>query len=112
MTKDIVQYKGYYARVQYDCKERVLYGKIEGIDDLVTFESDSAKTIDRSFREAVDDYLRTCKSIGKSPERLFSGVFNVRISPELHKALTARAFQDGDKLNGAVEKAIRLYLAS
>ena len=40
-----------------------MYGKIEGIDDLVTFESDSAKEIEKEFHYAVDDWLKFKKEI-------------------------------------------------
>lgn len=42
-------YKGYYTLIHFDSEDKVLYGKIEGIDDLVTFESDSAKKLKRNF---------------------------------------------------------------
>ena len=29
-------YKGYYTLIHFDSEDKVLYGKIEGIDDLVT----------------------------------------------------------------------------
>ena len=50
-------YKGYYTLIHFDSEDKVLYGKIEGIDDLVTFESDSAKEIEKEFHDAVDDWL-------------------------------------------------------
>lgn len=50
-------YKGYYTLIHFDSEDKVLYGEIEGIDDLVTFESDSAKDIEKEFHDAVDDWL-------------------------------------------------------
>ena len=56
-------YKGYYTLIHFDSEDKVLYGKIEGIDDLVTFESDSAKEIEKEFHEAVDDWLEFRKEL-------------------------------------------------
>jgi hypothetical protein len=33
LNKDVLLYKGYYTRVQYDCESKVLYGVLEGIND-------------------------------------------------------------------------------
>ena len=56
-------YKGYYTLIHFDSEDKVLYGKIEGIDDLVTFESDSAKEIEKEFHYAVDDWLEFRKEL-------------------------------------------------
>ena len=56
-------YKGYYTLIHFDSEDKVLYGKIEGIDDLVTFESDSAKEIEKEFHDAVDDWLEFRKEL-------------------------------------------------
>ena len=45
---DKLTYKGYYTEIHYSEEDQVLFGKIEGIADMVNFESDSAKTIERS----------------------------------------------------------------
>ena len=36
--------------------------------------------------QGVEDYLVLCKEAGKEPQKTFKGSFNIRISPELHKA--------------------------
>ena len=54
--------------IEFEAEDKVLYGKIEGIDDLVTFESDSAKEIEKEFHEAVDDWLEFKKEISNEIE--------------------------------------------
>ena len=46
-------------------KTRFYYGKIDGIDDLITFESGSIQDIERQFHLVVDDYLEYRKEIDK-----------------------------------------------
>ena len=45
----------------------MLVGKILGISDLVTFESEDAAGLKEEFESAVDDYLEFCKEVGKDP---------------------------------------------
>lgn len=90
---NIIEYKGYYAKIEYNSYDKILFGKIEGIVDLITFESTDATTIEQEFRNAVDDYLEFCAEVGKDPDKSYKGTFNVRISPDLHKELAIRAFK-------------------
>lgn len=69
---NIIEYKGYRTKIEYSHEDKVLFGKIEGIDDLVNFESDSAKEIEKEFRLAVDYYLGLCSEIGKSPDKAYN----------------------------------------
>ena len=61
-------YKGYQGSVEYSAEDGVLYGEIEGIRDLVTFESASVDEIEQAFRDSVDEYLLFCAQAGKPPE--------------------------------------------
>jgi predicted HicB family RNase H-like nuclease len=65
---EILKYKNYFATVHYSSEENLYFGKIEDINDLVTFEGDSLAGLKKFFIEAVDDYLETCKEMGKSPD--------------------------------------------
>ena len=65
---------------------------LEGINDLVDFECEDLKGVEKEFHEAVDDYLEFCKEVGKEPDKEYKGTFNVRISPELHKRLVTKSF--------------------
>lgn len=59
---NILNYKGYYTKIRYSAKDEVLYGKVEGIKNLVSFESTSVKEIKKEFQKAVDDYVCCIKS--------------------------------------------------
>lgn len=111
MKNNILQYKGYHAKIEFDSEEFVLRGKIEGINDLVDFECEDIKDLEREFHEAVDDYLKFCKEVGKEPDKEYKGSFNVRINPDLHKKLAIIAMKNGDTLNTSVEKAIFEYVS-
>ena len=107
---NILRYNEYYTKIEYSSEDNILYGKIEGINDLVNFESESALEIEKEFHEAVDDYLAFCESVGKDPNKSYKGTFNVRISPEAHRKIALKALRDGTTLNQEVTKAINQYL--
>ena len=110
--KNVLEYKGYYTKVEFDSEAFVVRGKIEGIKDLVNFECTDLSLVEQEFHTAVDEYLEFCKEIGKEPDKEYRGTFNIRINPELHKKLVVVAMKNGDTLNATVEKAIKKYVSA
>lgn len=104
--KNSLNYKNYLGSVDFSAEDEVLYGKIEGITDLVTFEGRTVDELKRSFQEAVEDYIEICKQTGKPLEKSYKGSFNIRISPDLHRAAARKAIELGVSLNQLVESAI------
>ena len=99
-------YNGFIGSVHFDAEDQVFNGKIEGINDLVTFEGNTVKEIIRTFHEAVDDYVSLCKEAGKKPLKSAKGSFNVRVSPEIHQRALEITAMEHISLNQFVEKAI------
>lgn len=106
MKENTLEYKGYIGNVSYSPEDEVFYGKVFGINDLITFEADTAKSLKPAFIEAIDDYLETCSAVGKDPDKVFKGVFNVRIPSSLHKEAATIAVKNQLTLNDFVSKAI------
>ncbi|WP_276345576.1 type II toxin-antitoxin system HicB family antitoxin [Daejeonella sp. JGW-45] len=106
-----LKHKEYLGTVEYSTEDEVFYGKLFGINDLVTFEGASVKEIKNAFEEAVEDYISTCAALNKKPEKTFKGSFNVRLPTELHKDAAFIAAQKNVSLNdfvkGAIEYAVR-----
>ena len=63
------EYKGYECDYQYDEEDLIWCGKIEGIRDLVNFESETYDGLEEEFHKAVDDYLKFCEEMGKEPDK-------------------------------------------
>lgn len=59
------QYRGYRGSAGYSAEDEVFHGKLEGIQDLITYESTSVKSLEEAFRDSVDVYLATCAAKGK-----------------------------------------------
>ena len=54
-----IKYKGYIGSVEYSDEDKCFFGKIELIDDLVTFEATSVEELELNFKNCVDEYLET-----------------------------------------------------
>ena len=100
-------YKGYLGLVDRDEDREILRGKILGISDLVTYEAEKLSDLRQEFEAAVDDYLKTCKLVGKSPQKAYSGAFNVRVGSELHRKASILAIANGLNLNEFVIEALK-----
>lgn len=107
---DILKYKDYEGTAELDMSRRVCRGKILFIDDLVTYEARSPAELQREFEVAVDDYIETCATLGREPQKPLKGQFNVRIPPALHKAAVLRALADNVSLNDVVVRALDAFV--
>ncbi|MGK6315319.1 type II toxin-antitoxin system HicB family antitoxin [Neorhizobium sp. DT-125] len=96
---NVMTYKGYSARIEYDDEDGILFGQIAGIRDGVGFHADSVDELRTAFREAVDDYIETCAKVGKEPQKPYSGKMMFRVSPEVHRRAAQAAELAGKSLN-------------
>ena len=104
--KNYLEYKGYICTLEFSADDKIFFGKIQGINDLITFEGSSVTELEESFKEAVDDYLETCKVLNKVPDKTYKGSFNVRVSQELHQKIALLASKKGLNLNEIVKEAL------
>lgn len=104
---NILQYKGFWTRINYEEETSTFWGKLEDIEDLVSFEADTIEGLKKEFKDAVDEHIEECKALNRDPYKKYKGSFNVRIEPELHKKATLFAEGFNMSLNQFVAKAIR-----
>lgn len=104
--KTLIEYKGYHAKISYDPEDKIFVGDVIGIDDFVGFHVYSAEDVENRFHECIDEYLDFCEETGKKPSKEYRGVFNVRISPELHRLAVLEAADQDITLNQFVANAI------
>jgi predicted HicB family RNase H-like nuclease len=100
----LAPYKGFQGSAEYDAGS--LFIRVLHIEDAVSTTCGTASEVDAAFRELVDDYLETCREIGKEPNKPFKGSFNVRIKPGLHREAAMTAEARGLSLNAWIEAAI------
>ena len=92
-------HKGYVARVEYSEEDACFVGHIAGIRDIVGFHGNSVAGLRSAFVKAVEDYLATCDKLKQSPNRPYSGKFQLRLAPEIHARAAMTAEAEGKSLN-------------
>lgn len=110
----------YIAKVDYEEDSGLFHGRVANIRDVVNFYGSSADELLREFRSSIDAYLEVCEEEGIEPSKPFSGRFNVRMAPELHRAIAeASAVADKslnrwivDELTKASSAALRMRPAA
>nr|WP_250212303.1 type II toxin-antitoxin system HicB family antitoxin [Pseudomonas fluorescens] len=87
-----------------------MFGKVLFIKALVSYEGKTVAELDRAFREAVEDYLATCHTLGQTPEKPCKGSFNVRVGHDLHLAAALAAARKKVTLNDLTRQALHEFL--
>ena len=102
-----LDYKGYTGSIEYSQEDNLLYGKVLGIQGLISYEGVTGQDLEQDFKEAVDVYLWDCKTADKKPEKPFKGSFNVRVPASLHQKAALLAMEAKMSLNNFVAESIR-----
>ena len=107
MDKNIIEYKGYVAKVDYLPDTKELMATSVNIRDVITAVATDAHDLEREFQESVEVYLESCAEDNVDPERPFSGRFNVRMAPELHQKAVLLASSENRSLNDLIVDSLR-----
>jgi predicted HicB family RNase H-like nuclease len=97
--KNAMNYKGYAARIDFDAQDRIFFGRLAGIQDIVTVHGETVDELEAAFKEVVDHYLATCARLGDKPNKPYSGKLTLRIPPNVHAAIATAAEISGKSLN-------------
>ena len=106
-----MKYKGYEAIVEYDDIDRLFTGRVINTQDVLAFDGESVDELEESFHAVIDEYLEDCEAMNKEPDKPYSGKFNLRLSPELHRQVAIKAEKEGLSLNAFVENTLTDVLA-
>lgn len=108
----MMAYKGYHANVEYDSDDNILVGTVFGISDSLSFHGSSTDGLYSMFKQCIDNYLVYCAEVGKKPEKEYKGSFNVRMTPEKHRAASMEAERENISLNQLMCNAVDMYLTA
>ena len=109
----MMRYRDYVARIEFEDESRLFHGRVVNLRDVVNFYGGSAEELLVEFRRSVEEYLAVCKEEGIEPDKPYSGRFNVRLAPELHRAIVEVSALSGQSLNSWVaEELARAVQAS
>lgn len=101
-----INYKSYFAKVEFDPEDHIFVGHIIGIKDIVGFHGESVKELEGAFHEAVDNYLVACEKLGQQPNKPYSGNLMLRVPAEVHAAVAAAAESNGKSINQWAAKVL------
>ena len=107
---DVLQYKGYLGSVQYSREDKVLHGKLLGIGALVNYEAEDVRTLEKAFKEAVNDYLIFCEERGVKPEKPFNEVINYKPNPVRYQQAMSYAKEHDLSVKAVLDKALEEFL--
>lgn len=106
----MMEYKGYFGKVEFDDEAKILHGQVIGLRDIITFQAQDIAGIMKAFRDSVDDYLAFCEQEGKEPDKSYSGSFILRVPPKLHRSLDVAAQVSGKSVNALATDILRKCL--
>ena len=107
-----MEYKGYVGSVEFSETDGVLFGKVQGIRSLISYEGTTVSELVHDFHDAVDDYLALCAEEGSEPEVAYKGSFNIRIGSDRHKRAAIYAMAHHQTLNAFIVEAVDEKLAA
>ncbi len=65
---NIMHYKGYAARIEFDERDNIFVGRILGLRTIISFHGETVSELRQEFESAIEDFLRDCKEQGIKPD--------------------------------------------
>lgn len=96
---NIIKYKGFSARIEFSADDNVFFGRVLGIDDIVTFEAASVDNLRSEMSGTIEFYLESCAKRGKPIKKPYNGKILFRFPSELHAEIALAAEREGKSIN-------------
>lgn len=96
---NILEYKGFKAKIEFSADDNVFFGYLIGIDDVVSFHAETVEKLKSVFRESVDFHIEVCEEVGKVPKKQYSGKVMLRLPNQLHGKIAEAAAAAGKSIN-------------
>jgi predicted HicB family RNase H-like nuclease len=102
----MLTYKNYVGHVEFDDEAEIFFGEVINTRDVITFQGKSVAELKKAFVDSIEVYLEFCAERNEAPDKPFSGKFNLRLDPEVHRAAYISAKKIGKSLNQWVAELI------
>jgi len=86
----LLEHRGYYGSIEISHEDNCLFGKLQFIRALVSYEGATVGELTKAFQDAVDDYLDTCETLGRVPETPCKGLEQVVQCPRWTRTASSR----------------------
>jgi predicted HicB family RNase H-like nuclease len=65
----MLTYKGYSGHCEVDFEAGIIFGRVVGIRDVVTFKGRDVEEAKQAFYDSIDGYIEFCQELGEEPNR-------------------------------------------
>lgn len=69
MDNNTIEYKCYIGSIEFSEEDSLYFGKVKGINSLISYEGKDIDELTQDFHDAIDDYLTMCMEEGIEPEK-------------------------------------------
>jgi predicted HicB family RNase H-like nuclease len=106
-----LSYRGFQASVDIKPLRKLLVGRVLGVSPALEFSGESVASLIDAFHRRIDAHIEACAKAKRPVRRAYSGTFQVRISPDLHRRAAEAASELGVPLTSDfVAAALTAYL--
>jgi len=105
--KNIMNIKGYQALISYDAEINMFRGEFISLNGGADFYANDIEGLIREGELSLNIFLKMCQEDGVSPEKQYSGKFNVRLPSDLHKNLAICASARGQSINQLIIESLK-----
>ncbi|AUB82095.1 type II toxin-antitoxin system HicB family antitoxin [Candidatus Thiodictyon syntrophicum] len=96
---NIMTYKGYTARIEFDERDNLFVGRVLGVKAIIGFHGETVAELRTDFEAAIDFMIEDCRIRGETPARPYSGKLMLRLPPDVHAHAAMMAEVHGKSLN-------------
>ena len=57
----VLKYRNFIGSVEYSETDKILFGKVQGIRGLISYEGQNIDELEQDFRDGIDEYLKIYK---------------------------------------------------
>lgn len=63
--KTMLTYKGYTGQIEVDTDNKIFFGRVLDIKDVITFQGNTIEEAGQAFQDSIDDYLKFCEQLSE-----------------------------------------------
>lgn len=96
---NIMKLNNYSARIEYDPELDQFRGEILGLNGGADFYGKNPEELRSEFKKSLQTFLEVCTENNISPDKHFSGKFNLRLNEDLHNKIYIEAAAQHKSIN-------------
>ncbi|MBS9783368.1 MAG: type II toxin-antitoxin system HicB family antitoxin [Pasteurella sp.] len=111
-TNNIMKFGKYKAIINYDPDIEMFRGEFIGLNGGADFYADNIHDLKKEGDTSLKVFLDMCKEEGITPQKSYSGRFNVRIPPAIHEKVVVSATAENKSLNQWITDTLTSHIST